>query len=212
MKCLLFRQKKLGKSGMKNKITLKTWFSLMITIVLFAGCGQDYAPKPRSFFRIDFPEKKYKTFTEGCNYTFDYPVYAKMVKDTLENAQNCWFDVAFPSFNGRLHLSYYPITSQKEFNQLVEDSRKLAFKHTVKATGIEEGTIRFADRKVYGTYYDIDGNTASSVQFILTDSTKNYLRGALYFNEQPRQDSIQPVIDFVKKDIDVMIKTLKWKN
>ncbi|HEY1061271.1 MAG TPA: gliding motility lipoprotein GldD, partial [Daejeonella sp.] len=65
---------------------------------------------------------------------------------------------------------------------------------------------------VYGIYYSIDGNTASSVQFFLTDSTKNYLRGALYFNEQPRLDSIQPVLDFVKKDIDQMIKTFKWRN
>ncbi len=68
-----------------------------------------------------------------------------------------------------------------------------------KPTAIDEGVIAYPERNIYGTYYSIDGNTASSIQFFLTDSTKNYLRGALYFNEQPRQDSIQPVLDFSKR-------------
>jgi gliding motility-associated lipoprotein GldD len=94
---------------------------------------------------------------------------------------------------------------------LTEDARKFAFKHTVKATSIDQGIIRYPDRKIYGIYYAIDGNAASSVQFFLTDSTKHYLRGSLYFNSVPRLDSIQPVLTFVKKDVDVLIKTLKWK-
>ena len=94
----------------------------------------------------------------------------------------------------------------------MEDSRKLAFKHTVKATGIDEGTIKIPRNNVYGIFYSIEGNTASSSQFILTDSTKNFLRGALYFNEKPQEDSIQPIVNFIKTDIDRMIKTLKWHN
>ncbi len=104
------------------------------------------------------------------------------------------------------------MTSNKVFDELIEDARKLAFKHTVKATGINEGRIYYPDRKVYGIYYTIEGNTASSAQFFLTDSTKNYVRGALYFNEAPKLDSIQPVLDFVKKDLDVFIKSFHWKG
>jgi gliding motility-associated lipoprotein GldD len=115
-------------------------------------------------------------------------------------------------FNGRIHISYQSFSTREQFNQLVEDARTFAFKHTVKATAIDEAMISYPEKKVYGIYYSIDGNTASSVQFFLTDSTKNYLRGALYFNEQPRLDSIQPVLDFIKKDVDQMIKTFKWKN
>ena len=93
----------------------------------------------------------------------------------------------------------------------MEDARTFAFKHTVKATSIDEGVISYSDRKVYGIYYTIDGNAASSAQFFLTDSTKNYLRGALYFNTEPRLDSIQPVLTFVKKDMEVLIKSFRWK-
>ncbi len=187
-------------------------FSIFLVLVLFNSCSQDYSPKPRGYFNINFPEKKYTSYKGDCPYSFDYPVYAKVLPDTQRGARPCWLDVSYPEFNGRIHLSYQPIRSRKEFDQLVEDARTFAFKHTVKATEIGEGLISNPQKKVYGIYYTIVGNTASSVQFFLTDSTKNYLRGALYFNEQPRLDSIQPVLDFVKEDIDVMIKSFKWEN
>lgn len=179
---------------------------------ILVSCSSDYSPKPRGYFRIDLPEKKYQTYSSDCPYTFDYPVYAQVQPDKNRDAKPCWLDVSYPDFNGRIHLSYQSINSEKQFNQLIEDARTFAFKHTVKATAIDEAVISYPDRKVYGIYYSIEGNTASSVQFFLTDSTQNYLRGALYFNEQPRLDSIKPVLDFVKKDIDLMIKTFKWKK
>ena len=187
------------------------YFFITLCISLVC-CTQSYSPKPRGYFKIQFPEKKYQAHYSNCPYSFDYPVYAEVLPDIKGGAKPCWVDIVFPDFNGRIHLSYQPIGSREQFNQLVEDARTFAFKHTVKATAIDEGVISYPERKVYGVYYSIDGNTASSVQFFLTDSTKNYLRGALYFNEQPRLDSIQPVLDFVKKDIDVMIKSFKWKN
>jgi gliding motility-associated lipoprotein GldD len=175
------------------------------------SCGNDYSPKPRGYFRIDLPEKYYKEYKGNCPYTFEYPVYAEVIPDRSKDAKPCWLDVNFPGFNGKIHLSYQPITSKQVFNQLVEDARTFAFKHTVKATGINEGRIAYREKKVYGIYYTIEGNTASSVQFFLTDSTNHYLRGALYFNEEPRIDSIRPVLDFVKKDVDVFIKSFRWK-
>jgi gliding motility-associated lipoprotein GldD len=189
-------------------------FSSLIICLLIAlsACNQDYAPKPRGYFRIQFPKKAYTTYNSSCPYSFDYPVYAKVAPDNARDAKPCWINVEYPAFNGKIHLSYQTITSKKVFNELVEDARMFAFKHTVKATAIDEGAISYPDHKVYGTYYSIDGNTASSIQFFLTDSTKNYLRGALYFNEEPRIDSIQPVLEFVKKDIDVMIRSFRWKN
>lgn len=185
---------------------------LFFVCPILVSCSADYSPKPRGYFRIDLPEKKYQTYSSDCPYTFDYPVYAQVQPDKNRDAKPCWLDVSYPGFNGRIHLSYQPINSEKQFNQLIEDARTFAFKHTVKATAIDEAMISYPDRKVYGIYYSIEGNTASSVQFFLTDSTHNYLRGALYFNERPRLDSIKPVLDFIKKDIDLMIKTFKWKK
>lgn len=174
--------------------------------------GSDYSPKPNGYFRIEFPEKSYQTFENNPNFSFDYPKYTEIYQDSSRDATKNWYNLAFPQFNARLHISYFPIASLKEFTQLTEDSRKLAFKHTIKATGIDEALIKNPENKIYGIYYTITGNTASSLQFYLTDSTKNYLRGALYFNEKPKQDSIQPVIDFIREDVDKMIKTLKWKK
>lgn len=191
---------------------MKLVTALLLISIISASCGGAYTPKPRAYFRIEFPEKKYQSYQSACPYRFDYPVYAEIVPDTKPDAQPCWIDVAYPQFNGRLHLSYQTISSKKQFDNLVEDARTFAFKHTVKATAIDEAVISYPDRKVYGIYYSIEGNTASSLQFFITDSTKNYLRGALYFNEQPKIDSIKPVLDFIKKDIDVMIKSFQWKG
>lgn len=186
---------------------------LLLLLILSScnSCNENYAPKPRGYFRILFPKKSYVVYHGPCPYSFEYPVYARVVADKDKDAQPCWINVDYPRFNGRLHLSYYPVTSTKEFNELTEDARTFAFKHTVKATSIDEGHISLPEKKVYGVYYTIEGNTASSVQFFLTDSTHHYLRAALYFNEAPRIDSLRPVLDFIKKDIDVMIKTFKWK-
>jgi gliding motility-associated lipoprotein GldD len=191
----------------------------LLAILFFAACNgnHDYSPKPRGYYRIVFPKKEYRSYISNYPFTFLYPIYAVIELDKkkgetkkLLNMQDL-LNMQFPQFNGTLHLSYETITSKKVFDELVEDARKFAFKHTVKATSIDEGIIKYPDRKVYGIYYTIDGNAASSVQFYLTDSVHNYLRGALYFNSQPRLDSIQPVLNFVKKDMDVMIKSFRWK-
>ncbi|TFF36505.1 gliding motility lipoprotein GldD [Mucilaginibacter psychrotolerans] len=190
----------------------KAAFSLIILVISACGGQPDYSPKPRGYFRIVYPKKEYQAYTEGCPFTFDYPKYSSIEPDKSRGAMPCWQNIQFTQFNATLHLSYQPVTSQKEFNELIEDAHKLSFKHTVKATSIDEGVIAYPAKKVYGIYYTIDGNAASSAQFFLTDSTKHYLRGALYFNSEPRLDSIQPVLDFLKKDVDVMIKTFKWKQ
>lgn len=191
--------------------------ALILAAILFlAACGGDYSPKPRGYFRVELPNKEYRPYQSAYPFTFEYPVYAQVEQDstpartTLQKMQYK-LNMQFKQFNGTLHLSYQPITSKKIFNELIEDAHKLAFKHTVKATGIDEARIYFPDHKVYGLYYTIDGNAASAVQFFVTDSVRHYLRGALYFNESPQFDSIQPVLNFVKKDVDVLIKTLRWK-
>jgi gliding motility-associated lipoprotein GldD len=182
-------------------------------ILCIAACDQkpEYAPKPRGYYRIHFPKRAYREYKSDCAYTFTYPTYAIIEPDKTPGAKSCWINLQMPQFNGTLHLSYQPIISKKIFNELIEDAHTFAFKHTVKATSIDEGIIRYPDRRVYGIYYTIEGNAASSAQFFLTDSTRHYLRGALYFNTAPRLDSIQPVLNFVKKDMAVLIKSLRWK-
>lgn len=186
---------------------------LAVSCLLLAACGgnNDYSPKPRGYFRVVFPQHSYQAYNSDCPYTFNYPSYAIIEPDKDARAKPCFINMQFPQFNATLHLTYETVTSKAQFDKLIEYAHKFAFKHTVKATGIDEGVIHYPERKVYGIYYTIDGNTASSAQFYLTDSTRHYLRGALYFNSEPKLDSIQPVLDFVKKDMAVMIKSFKWK-
>lgn len=189
-------------------------FALTVFTLLAAACqnSNNYSPKPKGYFRIIYPKKAYKNFNSASSFSFEYPVYAKMEQDQKQGAKKDWYNLHFPSFNGFLHLTYYDVSGAKDYNEMVEDARKLAFKHTIKATAIDQKIISYPDRKVYGVYYAIEGNTASSVQFFLTDSAKHYFRGALYFDERPQYDSIAPVIKFIKADIDTLISTFRWKN
>lgn len=187
-------------------------FSVVIVCLLACTSNQPATPKPKGYFRINFPQKAYQTFNSDCPFTFEYPVYAVMSKDTDRNAQPCWNNLSFPQFNGNLHLTYHGVFSKVDYDKMTEAARTLAMKHTIRANAIDQKLINYPERKVYGIYYAIEGNTASSVQFFLTDSAKHYFRGALYFNERPQYDSIQPVVKFIKKDIDRLIETFKWKN
>lgn len=210
-KCWCYRQKNHGKFGIRP--SMKYVPPLFMVALLALACNSpQYTPKPTGYNRIEFPAKKYQTFNSKSPYSFDFPVYANMYPDSADKQEPDWYNLTFPNFNARLHISYYRIASQQEFNTLMEDSRKLAFKHTVKATGIDEGIISLPEKKVYGVFYTIEGNTASAAQFYLTDSNKNYLRGALYFNEAPKIDSVLPVINFLRIDLDRMIQTFRWKN
>lgn len=211
-RCYIFRLNVRGISGthkMKGQIILSFFLSIM---ALNSCTSSDYAPKPRGYYHIELPKKAYKSFDRNCPFSFDYPVYAKVVADGGTDTRPCWYNLSFARFNARLHMTYYDINSKNEYQGLIEDARTLAFKHTVKANAIDQKIINYPEKKLYGVYYAIEGNTASSVQFFLTDSIGHYFRAALYFNEKPQYDSIQPVVSFIKEDLDRMIDTFKWKN
>jgi len=111
---------------------------------------------------------------------------------------------------GKIHLSYKTI--HNNFNELMEDSRRLAYKHTIKADAINEQMFIDDEKHVFGILYDIQGDAASSIQFFATDSTTHFLRGSLYFNVIPNKDSLAPVVSFVKKDIIKLMETLSWTS
>ncbi|UKT63678.1 gliding motility lipoprotein GldD [Pedobacter mucosus] len=188
------------------------FFPFLILLCTTACQNNDYSPKPKAYFRIIYPKKVYQQFNKSVPFSFEYPFYANMEPDISRGAKKDWYNLHFKQFNGFLHLTYYDVSGAKEFDEMVEDARKLAFKHTIKASAIDQKIIYYPKQKVYGVYYAIEGNTASSVQFFLTDSAKHYFRGALYFNERPQYDSIEPVIKFIKTDIDTLISTFRWKN
>jgi gliding motility-associated lipoprotein GldD len=181
---------------------------LLLLTVLVAGCHKTYTPKPKGYFRIDFPEKKYVAYRSECGYNFEYPGYGKITPFQGASAEPCWINIEFPQYKGKIHLTYKKLNNNPEV--YAEDIRTLAYKHMIKADDIIEKPIFIPERNVYGMVYDIRGNTASALSFYLTDSTSNFLSGALYFSVMPNKDSLAPVIRFFSKDIDHLIETLRW--
>ena len=182
-----------------------------------SSCGSDNdipTPKPNAYYRIDFPEKKYSVFSDSCPFEFEYPSnYALVLRDSDNNAEPCWKNIVYPRFRAELNLSYKHIDGKESnLEKFIDDSWTLATKHQVKASGMPETPIRRDSAKVYGLMFKIEGNSASNLQFYVTDSTQHFVRGALYFFAHPNYDSLSPVIDFLKKDIERMITTLKWKK
>ncbi|MFI5134633.1 MAG: gliding motility lipoprotein GldD [Chitinophagales bacterium] len=191
-------------------------FITIIIVTMTVGCQQSYTPKPRGYFKIVLPERKYQHFDNGtCPFSFDYPTYGVINRDTVfldtlpDNS--CWFNITFPSLNGNLYLSYKDIGDKNTLEKLIEDSHQLTFRHTVKADFIDENFLHTPNH-VSGILFDVGGNAASALQFYVTDSTKHFLRGSLYFYNVPNADSIAPVLNFIRPDVIKMIETLKWKE
>ena len=184
----------------------------LLLLLLTVSCGDDVPqPKPHGYFRIDLPEKQYVRLDTMRRYSFEYPQnYATITHDRYSPDEKDWANVEFPKFNGTIHLSYKNVDGN--LSAYTEDSYHMITKHISKATGIRDSLVMDKDRKVYGLVYFLDGqDVASPLQFYLTDSTEHFLRGSLYFNLRPNNDSLQPVIDFITDDVRHLINTFEWK-
>jgi gliding motility-associated lipoprotein GldD len=180
-------------------------------VLIIASCQTDVVPKPRGYYRIDFPQKEYRSLDTTFPYTFQYPVYAKILPDLSKLSEPYWINILYLPYHAQLHISYKAV--KNNLNTYLEDAHTLVNKHIPKANSINQREYINSHDKVYGLVYDIRGAEAASVcQFYLTDSTHHFVRGALYFNLVPNNDSLSPVIDFLKKDIEKMIETFRWKK
>lgn len=193
------------------QIIRKTASNLFIaaSVVFFIGCRGNIVPKPRGHFRIDLPAKSYVTYDNACPFIFEYPAIGKISYDVGKITEPCWFNIEFPEYKAKIHISYKMVNNNLPV--ILEESHEFAYNHAIKADAITEQPWINSENNVYGILYDIKGNAASSVQFYLTDSVKNFIRGALYFSVQPDEDSLAPVIKYFRDDIIHMVETLKWK-
>ncbi|HEU5168189.1 MAG TPA: hypothetical protein VFU29_21740 [Chitinophagaceae bacterium] len=196
--------------------TASYFFLATIFFVSILSCNTNYTvDKKRGYFKIDFPEKQYKLFDQpGYPYSFEYPVYANVIKDTTffdnKPENDWWLNIDFPQFHGRVFVSYKEIGKNK-FDSLISDAFTMSYKqHVQKASSIEPKPFR-TPNNIDGIYFTLEGETATANQFFLTDSVKHFLRGALYFDATPNEDSLSIVNDFLKKDLQYLINTLKWK-
>lgn len=230
-------KKKLAGSKTTNSTSIQNFLVkalyLFALIVFLFACNSPYISKKRGFFKIDFPERGYQKFEqEGFPYSFEYPVYAKITKDSSyfdSNPENpYWINIDFPGFHSRIFLSYKLIGGKalykikmpdgkykdslgiNSFDKMVEDAFTLTNKNNVVSNSIKDSLIH-TPNGISGVFFKVGGNAATAKQFFLSDTTKNFMRGALYFDVTPNSDSLLPVHNFLQVDLDHMINSFKWK-
>lgn len=197
---------------------MKPFFALVIASLCLTACGDGAVPlpKPRSYPKVDFPERAYENVTtEYCSFSFDKPATASIVREDLffdrVPPDSCWFDLQLdPGLNGSIHFSYYPLEGYDDFERLRDEAFELVGVHNERASDIEEVIFHRDVADVHGIAFDIAGPAASPFQFFLTDSTNHFLRGALYYNAAVQPDSLRPIIDYTKEDIIRLMETLEW--
>lgn len=178
---------------------------LLLFLSIFLSCKEDILPKPKAYLSLTYPEKKYE------NLKFERPYTFKISENTIvNNDKNNWLTIKYPKLKASIDITYRPV--KENIKELLTEAEKLVFKHTAKAEQIIPKDFINTKKSVFGSIYEITGNAASHIQFHVTDSTKNFIKGSLYFYAKPNYDSILPAVNYIKEDILYLIETLEWKE
>lgn len=172
------------------------------------SCGDEPSmPKPKGYFRITVPTHEYDTLPQALPYNF---FKNKAGKWEVNKRNPLWGDIYYPTLRARIQITYKPVDNN--IDTLLAESQKLAFKHTVKASGMREMVFENKASKSFGLLYEINGNAASPYQFFITDSTQHFIRGAVYFFSSPNADSLKPATEFIEQDVKTLMESVKWRN
>lgn len=179
-------------------------FALLTVLFSVFSCKDEVLPKPSGYLRLDYPEAKYVNFENQCPFTFEMNSEA-----VIKGEKNCGFTISYPKMKATIYLTYKPVN--KDINLLLRDAQKLTYEHVIKADDILEQPYLNPSKKVYGMFYQVDGNAATNSQFYVTDSIKHFVTGSVYFYAKPNFDSVMPAASYIKNDMQRLMETLKWK-
>lgn len=183
------------------------YFTILL-LLLSVSCRQSYTPRPYGYYRVTIPAHAYKPVQhQALPYRFDISQLSEATPHPMQG-ENYWLDIRYPSLKADIHCSYKTITGN--LAQLSEDARRFVYAHSDRADNIAEHLFEHPERRVYGILYDLKGNVASPVQFVITDSTRHFFRGALYFETVPNKDSIAPMLEYVREDIVHLMESFEW--
>lgn len=194
-----------------SKTNLPIAGAAFLVLCLLTSCQQDYAPKPLGYNRLNLPAPEYRTLADSLPYKFEYSIHAKLLDDTSAISERYWIEIYYPNIKANVHITYKTISNQQVLKEFLDDSYTLTSKHQIKAYAINEVITQTPSGKT-AVIAELEGEVPSQFQFTVTDSTKNFMRGALYFNTKVANDSLLPAIEYMKKDIMHMINTLEWKR
>jgi len=182
---------------------------VLLAFAVLSGCAPDPIPKPHGYFRIDLPERTFRPWQEPEVMSAEVPEYSTM-RETRRSEGSRWYDLSFPAQRATVHLTWSPVSDQ--LDQMIEDAHTFKDKHGAVAARIRSSRVLRDSSRVFGTLFEVDGDAASPMVFYLTDSTANFLYGALYFNSRPNADSLAPVTERIRADIRHLAETLEWMD
>jgi len=194
-------------------------FKILILFVftcLLVGCGSSsqndsYAPKPKGYNRIALPPHSYRALPDDYPYQFEYSRAAVILPDTSVLAEPGWIYIYYPKLDANIQLTYKPVRRDPaRLRDFIDDAYKLAGKHQIRATAVQQQTIVIQTGKT-ATLIRLEGDVPTPFQFYTTDSTTHYLRGAIYFPIATKNDSLAPVIEYLEKDALRLLNTLRWR-
>lgn len=177
--------------------------STLLLLALFTACKEETTPKPNAFLALDYPNQEYTMYKNANGFEFNQNKWS-----TIKEGKNNSLEIHYPQMKATIFINYKPV--EGNLNLLLKDAQKLTYEHFVKADEIIEQPFINPKDRVYGMFYDVQGNAATNVQFYATDSVKNFLVASLYFYAKPNYDSILPASDYVKKDMKKLLETLHW--
>jgi len=200
MKFLLQRQK---------RVNIKIIVALFISAIFFVACSEkNETVKPLGEVRLEYPQAKYIQLEAKAPYGFKYSDFAYI----KEGKQKDWYIIHYPKMKANIFLTYFPVNSKQDLILKIKESERFVQEQTVKASFISPQVFEFPQKRVFGTLYELGGESAINLQFHATDSTSNFISGSVYFSTVPKADSIAPAVEYIKKDVQQLIETLTWRK
>jgi gliding motility-associated lipoprotein GldD len=185
---------------------------IALIIGLLWGCSADYTPKPNGFNRIELPDHSYLPLPDTLPYVFEYSKHAQLLDDDSRISEPYWIDIHYPTMDADIQITYKPVQNNRALlEEYLKDAYTLTNKHNVKAYSIEENIAVLKSGNV-ASISELEGEVPTQFQFHITDSTNHFIRGALYFKTATQNDSLRPVIDYLKEDMIHLLNTLQWKE
>lgn len=194
----------------KNKIANPKWTILILVWFACMACNQVSTPRPYGYYRIATPDTAYVDFAKSQgNYPYTFALSKNAVVEPRTDVNEpYWINIVYPALNATIHCSYKPV--RNNLRELTNDALEFVYRNASFATAIPERDYMHPEVNVYGVLFDLEGNTASSCQFFVTDSTRNFFRASVYCNCPPNADSLAPVYQYLRTDVIRMVESFEW--